>query len=695
MIVQCDKCLTKFKISDEKIKGKVVRIRCARCHQPFTVRGEELGEKKESNNEGHEAVTAALNAVAQNIKVSHKGGAPKNNPDLPSAEAQPDHKDLSLGDETNELDKNIETNKPFEDFSTAGTLDLSIGAPLGEDPSGENPAADAQPSADKGVASGKGVALGLNSDAVSVDGEEQEQPETDAEPSDELDLDFSLDDDKEDEFIPDNAPPEEIIENGEDEGELDLGVSTGVTIDPVPEQPELKQAELNQAEPNQDNEDDSSIEETLEESGFGFSLDEPQDDTETDFTKDIAEFPEIEESKKTEFPDFSSEFDSELGSALKKELADQVPSKKDSAEDLGIEDLTEEPSTEDAPAQEIQKDADSEQDSTPEAPETDTPETNTSDDNKDEFGLTNENETTDSTDDEFAVLAEPTPDEDDNEDDCDDKDEVFKGFAGDLEEDEANLASETYEADHANESQDKTPDQFATPEDTAPYAGETKDSDPAPESYDKPYEEPAQANYNHEPPLPFDTPSSPKPDMTFTPQPAIESSDNYSVPATNHAKKKSANSKWLPIIILAIIVYGGIAALYSTGMIGPPQISQSELAPIQVERIRGVFIKNKEMGRIFAIEGRIRNFSEEPQGIRMIRGVLKDGQGRIIAAKKVTPGKIISKEALKTISKNNLRKQLNGVPGGSIPPKGSIPVMIVFTKLPKGFAGAGVEVYRR
>jgi len=183
--------------------------------------------------------------------------------------------------------------------------------------------------------------------------------------------------------------------------------------------------------------------------------------------------------------------------------------------------------------------------------------------------------------------------------------------------------------------------------------------------------------------------------MTFTPQPAIDSFDNHSVPASNYAKKKGSNSKWLPIIILAIIVYGGIAALYSTGTIGPPQISQNELTPIQVERIRGVFIKNKEMGRIFAIEGRIRNFSEEPQGIRMIRGVLKDGQGRIIAAKKVTPGKIISKDALKTISKNNLRKQLSGVPGGSIPPKGSIPVMIVFTKLPKGFAGAGIEVYRR
>jgi len=195
LIVQCDKCLTKFKISDEKIRGKVVRIRCARCHKPFTVRGEELKEKEESTNEGQEAVTAALNAVAQNIKVSHKGGTPKNAPDSPSSDTRSDQADLSL-DDAGELDKNIEANEPLEDFSTAGGLDFSIGAALGEDQQAEDHSPEDQPSEDKDTVSDKGPTMKLNSDAVSIDGEEQEQLETETSPSDELDLDFSPDDDR-------------------------------------------------------------------------------------------------------------------------------------------------------------------------------------------------------------------------------------------------------------------------------------------------------------------------------------------------------------------------------------------------------------------------------------------------------------------------------------------------------------------
>lgn len=37
MIVQCDHCLTKYRISDEKVKGKGVKVRCAKCDNVFTV----------------------------------------------------------------------------------------------------------------------------------------------------------------------------------------------------------------------------------------------------------------------------------------------------------------------------------------------------------------------------------------------------------------------------------------------------------------------------------------------------------------------------------------------------------------------------------------------------------------------------------------------------------------------------------
>ncbi|VAV83656.1 hypothetical protein MNBD_DELTA01-937 [hydrothermal vent metagenome] len=691
MIVQCDKCLTKFKISDSKVKGKVVRIRCARCHQPFTVRGEEPEEKKEPTSEAPN-----LNDAPELNDSNGDLSRPENDDlEAPSLEYNADSAtDFSLGDVEDNLSEDTDTglsaaaqdktDEVNEDDSTDSSLDLSIDAALGEDSSVEDKLTADPSVADPSVTdeeneaeqaleyndSQQGPSMELSSDSVLVDGEEVETPDSGDFSPDDFDLDPNDDAPTSEEFIPEDAPPEDIIEDGEDSDEFDLGIGAGITLDP-----DLEEGDEGRSF-------ESSIEDTLEESGFGFSLGGVLDDTDEDFTKDIDEFPVLQEDEdsefKTELPDFDSELNSESttepGTEPKDEaLSDEAKTKTDETKDETEED---EPVTD-------------ETDDDFDLPEGSEPENETEDD----FGLTEETESESETGGDFGVATEPTPD----------SEEVFKGFADEpinetCEASKADETSETCEADEDSEpyeapkphtSETDTPEEEAPEINTEePYARE--DIPPAEFA-----EEPIEANCNPQQPLPFETPSSPKPEMTFTPTPQEDDSGEYLPTPTSSGGKKGANSKWLPLIILAIIVYGGIAALYSAAVIGPPLSRTVELSPIRVERIRGVFIENKEMGRIFTIEGRIRNFSEEPQGISMIRGVLEDSQGRVIAAKKVTPGKIISKEALKTITRNELRKKLSGVPGGSIPPKGSIPVMIIFTKLPKGFAGAGVEVYRR
>ncbi|MBN2720767.1 MAG: zinc-ribbon domain-containing protein, partial [Proteobacteria bacterium] len=37
VIVECEKCHTKYRIPDEKVRGKGVKVRCAKCHHTFTV----------------------------------------------------------------------------------------------------------------------------------------------------------------------------------------------------------------------------------------------------------------------------------------------------------------------------------------------------------------------------------------------------------------------------------------------------------------------------------------------------------------------------------------------------------------------------------------------------------------------------------------------------------------------------------
>ena len=47
MIVACNKCKAKYSIPDEKIKGKIVRIKCKKCGTPIRVDGKVLLKKKE------------------------------------------------------------------------------------------------------------------------------------------------------------------------------------------------------------------------------------------------------------------------------------------------------------------------------------------------------------------------------------------------------------------------------------------------------------------------------------------------------------------------------------------------------------------------------------------------------------------------------------------------------------------------
>lgn len=646
LIVQCDKCLTKFKISDDKVRGKVVRIRCAKCHQPFTVQGEKIENKKEAPSVAPPEPETAEAEASAGQEPSHTGtelddiykdfSAAKEDSD--AAPATDDDTfggaDFSLSDGEADLDVGTEKGfsaadteeadeeKDHKEDSTSSLL-LSIGEDLNEGTESTQ-----EPSSEEET-TGEDSSLELNTDSSYVEGDDEESNKTEEDSPSE---DFALDS-EEDEFVPEAAPPEDIIDDEEDSGELDLGIGTGVTIDPDYE----------------DSDDASlapSIEDTLEDSGFGFSADNADDDedldfaiedsADEDFTEDLDELPEVSETDNPEFEaglletpqDGSEPEDEETSFTPEEDIEESFEAEKQ--EEQEASDL------EDLPAEDTSEDFGITEEAVPEDEEVFTgfADTPVEDMAEDEDGAEN-----------FAITEEAAPA----------NDEVFKGFA----------------------------------------------DEPAAETFDA-TQEPAEEVSNPEPPLPFETRDSPRPVVTFTPEPPMDEAPEYSTAEAAEApesyaseKKKAPTPKWLLLVILAAIVYGGIGALYMGGVIGSSQSRPAELAPIRVERIRGVFIQNKEMGRIFAIEGRIRNFSEEPQGIRMIRGVLHNDKGRVIAAKKVTPGKIIPRETLKTITRAELRKKLSGVPGGSIPPKGSIPVMIVFTKLPKGFAGAGIEVFRR
>lgn len=156
--------------------------------------------------------------------------------------------------------------------------------------------------------------------------------------------------------------------------------------------------------------------------------------------------------------------------------------------------------------------------------------------------------------------------------------------------------------------------------------------------------------------------------------------------------------RWSILIVIFILLYGGSAMLYLLGALDSIKRSlvtaPAELSPLKIESLNGSFVENEKAGRVFAIEGRVKNFSEEPQSIKVVRGTVYDRGGRPIATSEVSPGRLVSSEELKTLPREELLKHFKDISSGTVPPKGTIPVMVVFTDAPEDIAEAALEVIR-
>jgi hypothetical protein len=78
--------------------------------------------------------------------------------------------------------------------------------------------------------------------------------------------------------------------------------------------------------------------------------------------------------------------------------------------------------------------------------------------------------------------------------------------------------------------------------------------------------------------------------------------------------------------------------------------------------------------------------------VRLIKGIIYDKKDAQLAIKTVSPGRILSGEELKTLSADEIRKHFADISPGVIPPKGTIPVMLVFTEIPPTMAKAEVQL---
>ncbi len=141
----------------------------------------------------------------------------------------------------------------------------------------------------------------------------------------------------------------------------------------------------------------------------------------------------------------------------------------------------------------------------------------------------------------------------------------------------------------------------------------------------------------------------------------------------------------------AVIYFSGVIDTFARRITGPRTAVQKT---VEIEYINGKFPENKSFGRFFVIEARIKNMTESPQEIKAVTGVIYNDKGEKIATRSVSPGRMVSADDLKNLSKEDILKSFKDPSGGSIPPKGTVPVMVPFIDLPPGLSEYGIDIIR-
>ncbi len=161
-------------------------------------------------------------------------------------------------------------------------------------------------------------------------------------------------------------------------------------------------------------------------------------------------------------------------------------------------------------------------------------------------------------------------------------------------------------------------------------------------------------------------------------------------------RKERSGNMGLVAAILIIVLGGGF--VYYTGVIDklartlmPPATSQ--LKTVEIETIKGFYEENKNFGKLFVIEARVKNITGEPQPIKAATGIIYNDDGDKIGSRSVSPGRIVTMDDVRNMPLEDLQRAFKDPSGGIIPPKGTVPVMVIFTEA-DGVAEYGLDIVR-
>jgi hypothetical protein len=180
--------------------------------------------------------------------------------------------------------------------------------------------------------------------------------------------------------------------------------------------------------------------------------------------------------------------------------------------------------------------------------------------------------------------------------------------------------------------------------------------------------------------------------------------------------KKRVSAPIVILLILALLgggAYGGYMYLKSTGtkipflqpyldsLLGAPETAVMEPGNLHItvleKDVTTRFVENAAAGRLFVIEGKVRNGYSAARNFIMVKGALYASDGTSVRQSNVFCGNVFPDSELQTADKATIDQKLRNRFGDQrsnfqVAPGKVVPFMIVFSDLPQDFSEYSVQV---
>jgi predicted Zn finger-like uncharacterized protein len=188
-----------------------------------------------------------------------------------------------------------------------------------------------------------------------------------------------------------------------------------------------------------------------------------------------------------------------------------------------------------------------------------------------------------------------------------------------------------------------------------------------------------------------------------------ESEEIVEGPPTFSAPKKSRRSPLLLIllVILFVLIGGAIAIFFWAPDLIPDSMSflkpvekqvaiDSGIRRLKFPSVNGSFVDSEKAGRLFLIQGTIRNDYPKSRSFILIKGTILDDGGRPVKMKMAYAGNAFNENEIKVMNVEEMNKAMKNRFGKdkkntNVAPGATVPFTIVFESLPENLGEFSVE----